>query len=212
MIKRIMFDLDNTLIPWDGSQVDALIKTFKECGIDFSYDDKDLYFKAMHKYESKSKRFDMVDLSKFIAKELNLNMPDDFVKRWTDKLCYCVPPINKQTVDLLKYLSSKYSLVVVSNWFYKQQKNRLKNYGILEFFDEIYTCDKYDKKPYKEMYEVASKDLNIDEIVMVGDDYYIDIKSANDFGLNAFYLSSTARYCNKKTKIIRTLFDLEKYL
>ena len=51
-----------------------------------------------------------------------------------------------------------------------------------------------------------------DELVMVGDDYTIDIKSAVDYGMSAFYLNSKARYCNKKTKIIRTIYDLEKYL
>lgn len=212
MIKRILFDLDNTLIPWDGSQVDALLKTFEECGISFKREDKDLYFNAMHDYESKNKRFDKVDLTRWVAKQLNLDLPDDFVKRWTDKLCYCVPEKDSKLIDLLEYLSSKYSLCVVSNWFYNQQKARLKNYGILKYFDYIYTCDKYDKKPCREMYEVACSDYEKCEVVMVGDDFKIDIKSANDFGLYAYYLNKTTRYCNKKTKIIRTIYDLEKYL
>ena len=212
MIKRILFDLDNTLIPWDGSQVDALLKTFQECNISFELERVNEYFDAMHAYEAKNKRFDMVDLSIWIGKQLDLDIPDDFVKRWTDKLCYCVPKKDEQLIELLDHLSAKYSLVVVSNWFYRQQKSRLKNYGILKYFDVIYTCDKYDKKPCKEMYELACSGYLKEEVVMVGDDFKIDIKSANDFGLSAFYLNKSARYCNKKTKIIRTIYELKDYL
>ena len=68
------------------------------------------------------------------------------------------------------------------------------------------------QSPYKEMYDLAGKDYQRDEIAMVGDDYTIDIKSAVDYGMYAFYLNSKARYCNKKTKIIRTIYDLRKYL
>ena len=206
MIKRLLFDLDNTLIPWDGSQIKALLDTFQECDIDFPPDRVDEYFNAMKDYEKK------VEMSKWIGMKLNLDIPDDFIKRWTDKLCYCVPNKDNELISLLEYLSSKYSLYVVSNWFLNQQKARLKNYGILKYFDKIYTADKYDKKPYKEMYELASVDLNRDEIAMVGDDYTIDIKSAVDYGMYAFYLNIKARYCNKKTKIIRTIYDLKKYL
>ena len=212
MIKRIMFDLDNTLIPWDDSNIKALIRTFNEDKIPFSEERAEEYFKAMKDYEKKHRRFDKVEMSQWIGMKLNLDLPDDFVKRWTDKLCYCVPPIDDKLISLLEYLGSKYSLCVVSNWFYNQQKARLKNYGILKYFDDIYTADKYDKKPYKEMYDLAGKGYQKDELAMVGDDYTIDIKSAVDYGMSAFYLNSKARYCNKKTKIIRTIYDLEKYL
>ncbi len=212
MIKRILFDLDNTLIPWDGSQKIALLNTFQECDIDFPPDRMDEYFSAMKDYEKKHKRFDKVEMSKWIGMKLNLDIPDDFIKSWTDKLCYCVPDKDNELISLLEYLSSKYSLCVVSNWFYNQQKARLKNYGILKYFDKVYTVDKYDKKPYKEMFELASNGYSNDEVAMVGDDYTIDIKSAVDYGMYAFYLNSKARYCNKKTKIIRTIYDLRKYL
>ena len=212
MIKRILFDLDNTLIPWDDSNIKALIKTFQEVKIPFSVDRAEEYFKAMKSYEKHHKRFDKVEMSQWIGMKMSLDLPDDFIKRWTDKLCYCVPPKDEELISLLEYLSSKYSLCVVSNWFYNQQRDRLKKYGILEFFDKIYTADKYDKKPYKEMYDLACDELDKSEVAMVGDDYTIDIKSAVDYGMSAFYLSKNARYCNKKTKIIRTMYDLRKYL
>ena len=123
-----------------------------------------------------------------------------------------VPKKDKQLIELLEYLSSKYSLVVASNWFYDQQVFKLKKYGIYKYFDEVLTADKYYKKPYKEMYEKACEGFEKCEVVMVGDSFKTDIKSAMDFGIYSYYLTTTDPRKGKKFKRIRTIYELKEYL
>ena len=104
---------------------------------------------------------------------------------------------------MLEYLSSKYSLVVVTNWFYDQQVRKLEKFGILKYFDEVLTCDMYDKKPKREMFDKACEDFTKDEVVMVGDTYKTDIKSAMDYGLFTYYLTKIDKRKSKKIQIIK---------
>ena len=212
MIKRIIFDLDNTLIPWLDEWDLTVNKTFDYFNIPYEEKDIQLFFKVMKEYETINDRFDMVEMSRYYRKRMNLNIPDNFVEVWTDYLKDAVPEINYELIDLLKYLSSKYSLVVCTNWFRDQQVARLEKYKIAEYFDEFYASDYYDKKPLKEMFKYAIGDLSKDEVVMVGDSYNSDIKGAMNLGMFSYYLTTKDKRRSKKFKVIKSIYELKEYL
>ena len=79
----------------------------------------------------------------------------------------------KEDFETLEYLSQKYELVVLTNWFIESQIKRLENIGICKFFTEFYGAEKY-AKPYKESFEQAAGKFQMDEIAIVGDSLKMD--------------------------------------
>ncbi len=212
MIKRIIFDLDNTLIPWDSEWDLAILRTFDYYNIPYEEDIIDRFLSAFYNYEKHHIRFDKVRASRYIAYELGIDLPDTFVEVWTSDLANLVPNRDEKLIELLEYLSSKYSLVIASNSFYSQQIGKLKKLDLLKYFDQVLTADTYNKKPYKEMYEVACEGYDKSEVVMVGDTFKTDIKSAMDFGIYSYYLTTTDPRKGKKFKRISNIYELKEYL
>lgn len=212
MIKRIIFDLDRTLIPWLDEWDSCVEKTYNYFNIPYEEDEFSRFHQVMLDYEKHHKKFDMKEMSKYFRNNLNKEIPDLFVEKWTSYLGECVPKKDRKLIELLEYLSNKYSLVVATNWFYDQQVSKLKKYGIYKYFDFVLTADKYYKKPYKEMFEIACEGCNKDEVIMVGDTFKTDIKSAMDFGLYSYYLTKTDPRKGKKFKRIKEIYELKEYL
>ena len=198
MIKRVLFDLDRTLIPWLDEWNQMVKKTYNYFDIPYEENEYEKFNKVMLNYERYHKRFNKVEMSRYFKKNLQKDFPDSFVDIWTGYLKELVPGRDEKLIKLLEYLSSKYSLVVVTNWFYDQQVRKLEKFGILKYFDEVLTCDMYDKKPKREMFDKACEDFTKDEVVMVGDTYKTDIKSAMDYGLFTYYLTKIDKRKSKK--------------
>lgn len=211
MIKAVVFDLDNTLIPW----LDEFDKYIKETFEDFNLpNDNDTmleFRKAMAKYEDTHIRFDKKEMSIFFRDYLKLEIPDNFVDVWSLKLNNAFI-INDEVNKLLYYLKSKYKLYVTTNWYTDQQRTRLKNATLLDYFENVYGCDCYDRKPYPEMLEELLKEYNNNEIIYIGDSYNIDIKFAINQGVYAYHISDTNRVKSSRYKVIKSIFDLYKYL
>lgn len=212
MIKRILFDLDNTLIIWDKKWDACLLETFKHFNIPYNEEVIENYYKYMKLYELKNIKFNKVEMSRWFKKYLKLPIPDDFVEYWTSLLSDCVPSNNDNLIDLLEYLSSKYSLYVVTNWYYSQQSSKLAKIGVLKYFDKILTAEDYERKPAKEMFKVGMEGLSGEDVVVVGDVYKIDLKPAINLGMNTFLLSKYNRKRNKKCTMISSLDELRRYL
>ena len=212
MVKRIIFDLDRTLIPWDEEWDKCVEKTYNYFEIPFEEDEFIKFHTAMLDYEKHHRRFDKKDMSRYFRNTLRKEIPDIFVDVWTGYLSMLVPDRDEKLINLLEYLSSKYSLVVATNWFKDQQVKKLEKFGILKYFDEVLTSDEYNKKPGRAMFEKACEGFNKDEVVMVGDTFKSDIKGAMDFGLYSYYLTTTDRRRGKRFKIINEIYDLKEYL
>lgn len=212
MVKRIIFDLDKTLIPFTDKQNNCVVKAYNYFGIAFDENEFIKFNQAMLEYEKHHRRFNKKEMSRYFRNVLEKDISDNFVEVWTGYLSELVPDKDEKLIDLLKYLSNKYSLVVATNWFKDQQVSKLKLYGIYEYFDDVMTCEDYNKKPGKEMFIKACEGFSKDEVVMVGDTFKSDIKGAMDFGLFSYYLTTTDRRKSKKFKIINEIYELKEYL
>ena len=207
MIKRIIFDIDDTLIKFPVEFKEMYESIIRENKLDISY--KDL-FKAIDKYEECKKYtyYNKKDLIDVINKSLNLNLDVTFLNSFLKKYNKLITPVPIDTIETLKYLKSKYELVILSNWFTDSQISRLKCAGIYEFFNQVFCADKIPMKPYKEAFIKACGDHNLNECVMVGDSLKSDIEVPYSLGMNAYYLT------NKESKYpsIKKISDLKELL
>lgn len=181
-IKRIIFDLDNTLIEWKKEYDDVIVKALDATKYEYMQELRDAILKALDKYETDIKYYNKKEMLDFINKECKTNLPIEFIEEWLKYVVHCVP--NKADDNLIKtleYLNEKYELVVLTNWYGESQEERLKNAGIYKYFKKIYDGEKY-AKPHKEAFLQALDGHMPSECAMVGDNLNIDIKPAQAMG------------------------------
>lgn len=203
-IKRIIFDLDNTLIEWKEEYLSGIKKAVEEYNIDCSYKEIDALDAT---YEKNYNFYSIKNFQEHIKNSLNLEVPEEFINKWLEYLGDtngANPEINK----VLEYLSNKYELVVLTNWFQDCQAKRLETAGMRDFFLEVIGGDKY-IKPNAKSYLSACGPHKPEECLMIGDNLEQDVIGALNTGLKAIYLSD-----NPKPGImtIKTLQDLKNIL
>lgn len=189
MIKRILFDLDNTLIKWEN---DYKYLSIKEAGIDDIELSKKIDI-ATSKYEE---NIDILTRENFInyILSLNLGVDKEQINKIIDNDCNRYKKASKELIDLLEYLSSKYELVVVTNWFLDVQSKRLENAGILKYFKKVYASSEYKSKPNKEIFIAALENNKPSECVMIGDSIEKDIEPAYNLGMKVILIGKNDKY------------------
>ena len=192
MYKRIIFDIDNTLIKWDKDESKAIKKTLDELTISYTEKDLKMVEEAIEDYEYKYDILTKKDMLSLINKlsKINLNMTfiDTYFKYLKEEEVY----INNEVIETLKYLKEKYELVALTNWFLDPQIIRLEKAKILEYFDQIYAADDYYLKPNENAFLRAIGKNSITECIVVGDNYDIDIEIPKALGMKTFYITKTS--------------------
>lgn len=200
MIKKIIIDLDDTLIINNKESINDYVEVLKKHDNNYSFEDALKLYECIGKYEVSVDYYDKEELLNFINnyfnKNYNINFIDDIlyaVGNW----CYLLPD---NLIDTLEYLSSKYELYVLTNWFTSSQSMRLDKVNISKYFKEIVGPEKF-VKPSKESFEYFFKDVSPKECVMIGDRYDIDIEVPLKLGMNAYLFDRLNKYdnieCNK---------------
>ena len=207
MIKKIIFDLDDTLIKWDDRYIDAIKNTVLEYNIDVDYLKLNELVDKYEKYYKVYSKENMLDL---FNKELNLNLDMSFMDSWLNRLGHMAFK-NQEIIDTIKYLSGKYSLVVLTNFLSDVQKNRLKTADLYDFFDEIIGGEEV-IKPSAESFLKACGSNNPSECIMIGDNIEVDIKGAINAGLDAILIDSDDKYKSTNYKRIRSIIELREML
>jgi len=207
-MKAIIFDVDNTLIDWKDEYLFALKKLLLEIYPDITVEKIREIDNVIDTSESYLKELNKEVFLQEIIKRCNIKLPEDFL----DKLiiyqgeCYCE---DKELVDTIKYLSQKYDLYVISNWFTETQVKRLENIGIAKYFKKIIGGDQNYFKPDKRCFECILKMYNPDECMYIGDKLEIDIIPALEVGMNAIWKTKQK---SDKYKTIENIYELKNIL
>lgn len=214
MIKRIIFDLDNTLIDWkDNYSADGVKSACDMFGIKYNDEIIETIVNVINNYEKSNEYFDINIMQELINKELNENYSTDFTKAILKYFETCVPKeIDINIIKTLDYLKSKYELVILTNWFKYQQIERLKNAGIYKYFKYVYGAENIKMKPNKEAFKTAIGEFSANECVMIGDNLKIDIDGALNVGINAIFLNRKNISVDEKYTVITHLDELIKIL
>ena len=189
MIKRILFDVDNTLIKWEN---DYKYLSMMEAGIDDPVLAKQIDI-ATSKYEENLDHLTRKSFSNYIL-SLGINITEEQLNNLIDNDKNRYKKASKELIDLLEYLSSKYELVIITNWFSDVQSKRLENAGILKYFKEVYSSDLYTKKPNKEIFIAAQGNYKANECLMVGDSIDKDILPAYNLGMDVILIGKSDKY------------------
>ena len=208
MIKKVIFDMDNTLMDFPKHFEVEFKKVLDKFNVNVS--SKDLY-NAVGAYEinGNNKYYSKEKLIEVVNKVLNLNLGLDFVDEFFNMYDKLITPIPNETIETLKYLKSKYKLYIITNWFTDSQKSRLKEAGILEYFDGIYGTDIIPMKPRKESFMSVIGDLKPEECIMIGDNLEVDIKVPYEMGMQVYHLN---KFGTTKYPTIRKIEDLKERL
>lgn len=213
MIKRIIFDIDNTLIDWKDEYNKVIDNVLDKLDIKCSNETSKKIREAFDKYDLEYYTFDLQQMSEFINKYVGINLPKKLVDDVIDEWGNCAPSdLDKKLGNLLEYLSNKYELVCLTDWFEKPQVNRLKIGGIYKYFKNTYSAETTKRKPFKEAFENAIGEFLPEECVMVGDNLERDIKGAIDSGLQAIWYNRERKTTDLNCKVIKNLNELKQIL
>jgi putative hydrolase of the HAD superfamily len=207
MIKRLIFDFDNTLVMWKEEYKNAIKNTISYYNLDIDYLKVDEVIETYENYYDKYNKENMIDL---INKKFNLNLGIDFIDKWLEELGNMAEK-DDNLIDLLEYLSKKYELVILTNWFKYSQILRLKKAGIYNFFKEIYGGDEF-IKPNSISYKTAMGDKKIEECIMIGDNYKIDIEGALNLGMKAIMITKKEIESKNNLVVIDNINKLKEIL
>ena len=184
-MKRLIFDLDNTLIKWDEEKnIKEISNLIKKHNLNITAEEVSNVIDLLdEKHDLISKQVLLEDLQ-----ERDSNITMSFVKDIfkTHNNFY---EVNEDVIDTLKYLSRRYELVVLTNYFTKMQSIRMKKSKIYKYFNEVIGNDKVPGKPRKEAFDYAIKPYKKEECIMIGDNFDVDIKPALLYGINAIWLT-----------------------
>lgn len=189
-MKKIIFDLDDTLLMFNDTYFNDYSKV-----VNGTYEDCVKLYISIGRYERDRKIYNKKELIDFVNNDMGTNYTmDTFNKLESVIASKWVKYIPDGTKDVLEYLSSKYELYILTNWFTDNQKDRLKNTGLLKYFKEVVGADKFKPKPSPDGYLYIIGDTNKEDVIMIGDDIDIDIKGANDVGIKSILVDYKNKY------------------
>ena len=227
-IKHIFFDLDNTLWDFEKNSREALQHLFLEhniqlhCKTDFDgfieiYET--INHELWHLYSLQQTTKEELRYQRFYKTFLhfkydNLNLShlwaDDYLK---------ISPYKTHLIDgamdVLFYLKDKYQLHIITNGFKEVQHIKLDYSNLKPFFEHIIISEEHGfNKPDIKIFDLAQTltASQIEECVMIGDNYDTDILGALNAQWKAIYLSDNEKENEDKNySQINRLIQLKEF-
>lgn len=200
LIKVVLIDIDNTLLSFTGYVKEAMREGFSFFGLKPYTEDMFPAFEKINnslwgQLEQGALTFENLIACRWdlIFKELEIDFDGKvFEEYFREKLFYSAVP-EDGAVDLLKYLSSKYTLCAASNGPYDQQMNRLRVGEMANYFDHCFISSQIGaQKPGRQFFdrcfsilrESGFPKLAPEEVIIIGDSISSDISGGCDYGMH----------------------------
>jgi len=202
--KHLFFDLDRTLWDFDGNSILTLKEIFRDRKLEgklgVSFDIFHQYYKPynlqlwdLYKHGKIGKTALSVErfkgtLSHFGLDDLELS------KRISNDYITISPTKTKlfpEAIEVIKALSKKYQLHIITNGFNEVQFVKIENSGLKPFFQKIITSEMIGiQKPNAEIFHFALKEAqaNVEDSIMIGDDQDSDIFGAKNIGMDQVFV------------------------
>jgi len=205
MVKHIFFDLDRTLWDFEVNSHETLLELCVKYNLnDLGINDYESFIK---RYKCHNEKLWVLYRNNSISqKELrkerfhktlssyNIFDPVLATAIGEDYIDLC-PKKNKLfpfAIEVLQYLSEKYSLHIITNGFEKVQHIKLECSDLHKYFNKIITSEQVGvKKPDSKIFEFAlSESAAIaQESIYVGDDLVVDIIGCQACGIDGVYFN-----------------------
>ncbi|MFC4219257.1 YjjG family noncanonical pyrimidine nucleotidase [Flagellimonas marina] len=224
-VTDIFFDLDHTL--WDFEKNSAL--TFEKILFDHSVkvtlDDflgvyapinleywklyrENRVTKAELRYQRLRKTFDAIGA--VVSDDIIHILAHEYIENLSS-FTHLVP----NALEILKYLSPKYRLHIITNGFQEVQEKKLIGSNIHHFFDQIINSEMAGvKKPHPYIFELALTKANVEprNTIMVGDSLEADILGAKGMGMQVLHFNSNREPDHDHSIMINNLIEIKRIL
>lgn len=209
-MKHIFFDLDRTLWDFETNSKRALQTLYKDLELNRMIKTFESFYKTYKNTNAalwnqygkgkitkdvlRTKRFeDTLRQYQVFDKELAYRLGEDYVAISPKQTS--VFPGTHDTLDSLK--KEEYILHIITNGFKEVQFIKLEKSGLLDYFDVIVCSEdvgvnKPDPKVFHHAVEKAG--ANINNSIMIGDDYQVDIIGACNVGMEAILFDPHKNY------------------
>lgn len=227
--QHIFFDLDHTIWDYDANARDSLTELYHSYSLKnyrkFSCDQLcDGFFRT------NAQLWKLYDLGKIgrehlreerfrsVFRELGFTDMDLAYQFGEDYLTLC--PTKKAilpgALELLEYLSGKYTLHVITNGFHDVQSVKIESAGLTHFFSEVVTSERAGaRKPAREIFEFALRTAGAirEQSVMIGDNLLTDIAGARSCQIDHIYFNpAKTPHQEAVTLEVHSLSDLMAHL
>lgn len=209
MIKTVIFDLDFTLMDWEDEYIFAITNVINKLNLGYSKEKIKEIDDVLATYEKEYTMYENDKFCEFLNRKCNINLPLEFVDMLLEEQTKCYRKFTESEIETLEYLSSKYELIVLSNWFTYTQKKRLENAGILKYFTKVSGGDERELKPSLKAFDIVDKKK---ECVMIGDSLNNDILPALKLGMQAILITKKNVKKDLRYRQIRKIEDLKEML
>ena len=202
MIKKIIFDLDNTLLFLSDEWEENYKKFIDKYNLNISTND---LFLCIGNFEKNMKNIvvSKQKLSEYVSNDLSIDFTIDIILELSE-IYNNTPLLNTDTIyDVLNYLSEKYELIAYTNWFTDDQIKRLKKYDLDKFFTKVYGWDILPKKPSKEGLSEIIKNDDIENYIFIGDSIELDLEFPYSMGITTIFYNRKNIKQNKYKEIFK---------
>ena len=226
-INNLFFDLDHTLWDFDKNSDLTFFKILKKNNLNI---DVSKFLNSYHpinrKYwelyrENKVSKADLryyrlSDTFKKLNHDINDNLINqlaiDYIEHLSD-FNHLIP----DTLIVLNSLKSNYRMHIITNGFKEVQKRKLEKSKLIQYFDSVTISEDVGvKKPHKLIFDHAltAANANVENSVMIGDNFNADILGALGVGMKAIYYDfhKTNEQERENLIIIKNLKELIKIL
>lgn len=223
--RHLFFDLDHTLWDFERNSHETLRDLFDELQLQSQgIADFELFIERYEfhnkycwiQYRNGRMKKEEVRVNRFIyaladfqieRKDIVYTLSDLYIQRSPEKR-----NLIEGATEVLEALRPAYQLHIITNGFEEVQFRKLRNTGLLPYFDKIVTSERAGAlKPSPRIFEFAleSASASCSESVYIGDNLEADMLGARNAGLDQVYFNPEARpHGEKLTYEVQSLSGL----
>lgn len=226
-VNNLFFDLDHTLWDFDKNSDLTFFKILKKNNLNI---DVSRFLNSYHPINRKywelyrENKVSKADLRYYrlsdTFKKLNYDINDDLINQLAIDYIEHLSDFNHlipDTLIVLNSLKSNYRMHIITNGFKEVQKRKLEKSKLIQYFDSVTISEDVGvKKPHKLIFDHAltAANANVENSVMIGDNFNADILGALGVGMKAIYYDfhKTNEQERENLIIIKNLKELIKIL
>jgi len=218
--KILLFDLDDTLLDFQATEINALKKLFRLHGYTFT-DELFQVYNSINKqlwaeYENGNMALDEVLNSRFSQTMQRLGKLVDGME-WENQYRELLGngcQLMEGALEVCQNLSVSHRLFVITNGLAQTQIKRLRQSGLYDFFENIFVSQSIgSQKPSKDFFNYVMnsiRDFNKKEALIIGDSLNTDIKGGLLSGIDTCWLKRRPAKCSAEIRSTFTISSLEE--